>query len=182
MFRKCFLVLLGTLCGGVVFLWVRSYWIIDSCQLPLGSGNYHSIGVISDRGGITFSSNYCDRFGPKRLVITSTPVRELNGQFAFLKDTILDLTKPAPFGYSRFFKKWPDGSSMRRVSLRIPYGIIILVVAAGFSYCAWSWVFRSYVRRKSGKCPSCGYDLRGLVISRCPECGIPFNIKGNTSS
>ncbi|MCG3126562.1 MAG: hypothetical protein CHACPFDD_01409 [Phycisphaerae bacterium] len=24
------------------------------------------------------------------------------------------------------------------------------------------------------KCPHCGYDLRGLPASRCPECGEPF--------
>lgn len=24
------------------------------------------------------------------------------------------------------------------------------------------------------KCPNCGYDLRGLPASRCPECGRPF--------
>jgi hypothetical protein len=31
------------------------------------------------------------------------------------------------------------------------------------------------VRRLEGKCVRCGYMLRGLPESRCPECGTPFN-------
>lgn len=31
------------------------------------------------------------------------------------------------------------------------------------------------IELKKGKCRSCGYDLRGLSESRCPECGTPFD-------
>jgi hypothetical protein len=29
-----------------------------------------------------------------------------------------------------------------------------------------------------GRCKRCGYDLRGLPIPRCPECGTPFGVDG----
>src|SRR3990172_6761158 len=28
---------------------------------------------------------------------------------------------------------------------------------------------------ESGHCKKCGYDLRGLSLPRCPECGTPFS-------
>ncbi len=30
---------------------------------------------------------------------------------------------------------------------------------------------------RKGECPSCGYQLRGLPVRRCPECGRPFSIR-----
>ena len=40
-----------------------------------------------------------------------------------------------------------------------------------------AWLVRKYLRRRrwkdEGKCPGCGYDLRGLPEPRCPECGRP---------
>lgn len=44
--------------------------------------------------------------------------------------------------------------------------ILVTLVARG--------VFVKYHRLKRGKCVACGYDLRGLVAARCPECGLPF--------
>jgi hypothetical protein len=41
---------------------------------------------------------------------------------------------------------------------------------------AWS-VYRQATtaeREKTGLCPTCGYDLRGIVTERCPECGTPL--------
>jgi hypothetical protein len=35
-----------------------------------------------------------------------------------------------------------------------------------------SWM-RKEIARYKGICPSCGYDLRGQVGARCPECGAP---------
>jgi hypothetical protein len=31
-------------------------------------------------------------------------------------------------------------------------------------------------------CTNCGYDLRGLRSTRCPECGLPFDGRGETGT
>jgi hypothetical protein len=33
------------------------------------------------------------------------------------------------------------------------------------------WAIRRGVRRRRGRCPACGYDLRGQAAAGCPECG-----------
>lgn len=42
------------------------------------------------------------------------------------------------------------------------YGLAIGITAA-----------RCYMRRRRGKCPSCGYELRASSSQVCPECGLP---------
>ena len=48
------------------------------------------------------------------------------------------------------------------------------------------WLTRRHIRRRLRQelindgvaiCERCGYDLRGLTESRCPECGAPFDEK-----
>ena len=36
---------------------------------------------------------------------------------------------------------------------------------------------RKVRRRRQGLCTECGYDLRGNVSGRCPECGVHVNAK-----
>ena len=38
----------------------------------------------------------------------------------------------------------------------------------------WLW-YREARRHSLAGCEHCGYDLRGNVSGRCPECGNPFN-------
>lgn len=50
------------------------------------------------------------------------------------------------------------------VDLAVATALMILVLD-GFR------TIRTTFRRRRGRCASCGYDLRGLAHSRCPECG-----------
>jgi hypothetical protein len=48
------------------------------------------------------------------------------------------------------------------------------------AFCAvFAWFYRArrirVMRRRTGRCIDCGYDLRGLTEARCPECGKEFN-------
>lgn len=47
------------------------------------------------------------------------------------------------------------------------YGILMWILIAG------TFALRRFIRRKRGRCPMCGYDLRGQLpgAGGCPECG-----------
>lgn len=34
----------------------------------------------------------------------------------------------------------------------------------------------AHLRAHRSRCPSCGYDLGGISVVRCPECGEPFSL------
>jgi len=57
--------------------------------------------------------------------------------------------------------------------IAIPYWMLVGGFLLGAAIC-----FRlSRPRRRRGRCPACGYDLRGSKLDRCPECGrrVPFS-------
>jgi len=58
-------------------------------------------------------------------------------------------------------------------SLVVPLWVPILLFAFYPSLCFIRGPMRRWRRRRSGRCVSCGYDLRGCV-DRCPECGTEF--------
>jgi hypothetical protein len=35
----------------------------------------------------------------------------------------------------------------------------------------------SYLAANDAPCPSCGHGLRGVTLSRCPECGMPLDLE-----
>ncbi len=70
----------------------------------------------------------------------------------------------------------------------LPTGIVytINILASSLSALSGIWLTRSRIRRRLRQelindgfaiCGPCGYDLRGLSESRCPECGAPFDKK-----
>src|SRR5687767_10722458 len=71
------------------------------------------------------------------------------------------------------------GGRVRNHTLRlvaIPCWFLALLTASGSVGCA-VFVWRQRRRIRSGRCVSCGYDLRatpeagGALVERCPECG-----------
>ena len=65
------------------------------------------------------------------------------------------------------------GDSLLVVSLWIPIAVVSLAFVISSPALLLRWM-RSK-RREPGVCSQCGYDLRGQVKPRCPECGTPFN-------
>jgi hypothetical protein len=64
-------------------------------------------------------------------------------------------------------------------SLSLPIGVLVPATLANTVFYAVSWfavftgleLLRSLRRRMAGQCVRCGYDLRRVVGSTCPECG-----------
>ncbi len=60
--------------------------------------------------------------------------------------------------------------------------VATIVVIAG----RFLWLMRQEQRTaregRTGRCPACGYDLRGLASSRCPECGWDSTATANRRS
>jgi len=57
-----------------------------------------------------------------------------------------------------------------------PQSATLLLLALGlYMFLSGRWFIRRIVRglgpAPEGICPACGYDLAGLRVSRCPECG-----------
>lgn len=67
---------------------------------------------------------------------------------------------------------WPQKMDYATGMMRIiiPLWIPTLLFAVPPILCVASW-YRSRLRRKTGHCALCGYDLTGNESGNCPECG-----------
>ena len=111
--------------------------------------------------------------------IWSDSVKELddaNGTVLPLRTYRFKPTSPSPLGFQ--FAEHAgtyEGSPFWNVSVAIPFWLPFVLLSAPPAF----WVsakFRLWRRRRSGACPSCGYDLRAST-GRCPECGTRINSK-----
>jgi hypothetical protein len=97
------------------------------------------------------------------------------------------LALPAVRGYGQFFRGWVDkhtwnGFAWRSTYVRDPNGVFDsssfeLVLPQGFILLCLALLpgivlYRTLrnIRKRSGRCVTCGYDLRATP-DRCPECG-----------
>jgi hypothetical protein len=71
-----------------------------------------------------------------------------------------------------------------RVRSRLPpwsadaVGVYGLVVVAGYAAAVGLPPLKRLLRRRSGQCAQCGYDLTGNLSGTCPECGTAGNNGG----
>ena len=77
---------------------------------------------------------------------------------------------------------WKSGVSTNSefVELTISLWLPFVVLAAYPVIAFMRGPLRRHRRRGRGACLNCGYDLTGLPEPRCPECGQPFESKGDT--
>ena len=65
---------------------------------------------------------------------------------------------------------WP-GFAVDSMVFAVPWFVLLRVAGAPSRRAATAVLFRKRMRRRLGLCPVCGYDLRGMIGSGCPECG-----------
>lgn len=73
--------------------------------------------------------------------------------------------KPTPMRYP-----WVPRLPLRPMSLGFTLDAVFYASLLFAATCVPNATRRG-TRRRRGRCPACGYDLRGLQHSRCPECG-----------
>lgn len=80
------------------------------------------------------------------------------------------------FGWDAFMNwgllpKWGEAFGVTYVT--VPLLLPLLIAATPMLFLAHRWHCHRRLSR-IGRCRKCGYSLHGLVDSRCPECGVPF--------
>ncbi len=74
-----------------------------------------------------------------------------------------------PTAYTWFNSPWLAVFGAFLVFVLLPFGLLFLVALAR---AARRWRAARRVRDGISFCVRCGYDLRGLDLPRCPECGV----------
>jgi hypothetical protein len=162
---------------GTVVLWGRSY-----SQSPSTAGNL-AFGSLS-RGSRTFRYvlflSYAGRLEGEvdRETGSDEESVDLIGLHCFQSDLTFDMgpqEPPSVLSASAFHgsyerSEWP---AVAKTYLKLTFIVPYWPLAAMFGLAPTIWICRYVVRRshrRSGRCPSCGYDLRATP-DRCPECG-----------
>jgi hypothetical protein len=159
------------LCAAVCALWVRSCWRYDELiwtrrERVGSSGEYLSVGMVSEAGQLDFHSQW----------YAENPVRVSD----WPADGVVERRRgwsvmPAIRGRYNHLSRWGFYyGSIRRPDLvsrglLMPHWCVVgfTGLAAGLGF-RWSW---HHGRPGRGRCRACGYDLRSTP-DRCPECGM----------
>ena len=153
-----------------VAMWVRSYGAED--HISYGRPGIGDWAVWSRVGRLSL---WIDRYDEANALAPSAPARARGWTFS---------TRPLVRSGSQVRPgRWPDGTNgtigfvyetdktgrSPYTALAVPWWAIAALPATSAALAIASWT-RSRRRRKLGRCPSCGYDLRATP-DRCPECG-----------
>ena len=159
--------LLGLLAGGLLALFVRSFWIADGVSLTyrpaLGPVEYRATSVISERGTLRA------HVGTPTEKFVSQPEVPLGWQRFTYSAGIYDA--PACWGDLTPIFSIADESKGNPDSYLQISTIELAIIFALFP--AWQVykMLRRRLRRPEWLCPACGYDIRASS-GRCPECGM----------
>jgi hypothetical protein len=157
------------LCISSVLMWVRCrrVWDTVSCQRPGGVAYV----AVSARGELFLArAQLSERDAPVGLLCRADNNAALGDQDDPSPATRIGL-KTTPTSVPRQWKAGGYGSE--RVPARcvyLPYWFQTALFGA-LPVCTLGHWLKSRVRRRSGYCENCGYDLRATP-DRCPECGI----------
>ena len=142
-----------TLSGSIAALFVANGW----WQFNLRVG--HAVLLRSGGGGILVLSTPLPQ---------SAPVRDHIFVIFAPNDTLSAFRHPPGWhSWNAWRAHWPT-------PLEVP-----LYAALGAVAVPTLLVWRFVPKFPRGHCRRCGYNLKGLTETRCPECGQPFEAKGD---
>jgi hypothetical protein len=161
------------LCVAVCVLWVRSYWVTDLWWFTRAGW---ALGVEVPIGSINFAwRTYSE---PPELIplgfrhITHRPPQDVSfwsHTHPHFGRTDFDGVSAGGYGFGCTFDRI-GGDRIDDVTLPLWFVTLCTLVAPGTHGLR---AVRRNAHRRSGRCPSCGYDLRATP-DRCPECGRAF--------
>ena len=166
------------LCVATVVLWVRSYFTYDllirSLDVRSPTGTTTATTLVIDSLDGCFSVEWfryedleqapAARRQVRWDAVTRPPAREDKFNRMLMFNAGLSWGR---FGYGYF-----KGTSVPQQRVATPHGAIALATFLLPGILLWKR-HRIRARVRSGRCPSCGYDLRASR-DRCPECGTPI--------
>jgi len=159
------------------FLWLRSFWWIDSLYVPVRGTRY--VTIRSCHGVITVGwDTDSERSGNERVQWDARTVE--------LRLTQMRTFFPQPnrkMGDNAFLNPggafdWTTGSVTIRgrtfgsTSASFPHWVPVALFSMAPAVSV-AEAYRRYRRRCRGLCWECGYDLTGNESGVCPECGTP---------
>jgi len=153
-------------------LWVRSYRIFDQyCQLDDATGRENEVVLLYGGVHVARVENMATLARQANLVLeagwTATPLPSSGRAPSFDWQVFYNRNVVVRLEFLGF--RWLTGSlgtTNVMWSIRIP----LWLPASVFALLPALWLSKRLRRRRPGRCPRCGYDLRATP-DRCPECG-----------
>jgi hypothetical protein len=172
-FGRAWTFLLAVVTLGLVTVWVRSFWTCDAAAFFTPAGAVQL--AVAYRGTFVVAVtdvSFGDERGPGFEFGSATPEAVERGRMHMSASADLEKGR---WGFGYAYGHWglrgsesPKG--WRFWSAHAPAWAVVAPLALLLARRV-ARPLRVMRRRRRGLCPACAYDLRGLLVGRCPECG-----------
>jgi len=175
------LTILSTL---LVLLWITSYFVrLSYSRMTISEDWSWTV-----QGGSLWTDSGCMFDSRRREALIRTVLNSKSEEHASepgeLKLTWWDIGPSRNYRSIRAWTAWHPwrqvypgmpGQQVNVVMSNFPFGPYMLLLAA-----LTLWLWRDRFRRPPFGCRYCGFDLRGTLETKCPECGCPYGMQAGS--